>query len=253
MATKKETELWARRMPPMWDLIALLLGMPEARVLLWGPPGVGKSWAATHYRPAGLEDPMLHVITVTEDTPAAELRGHYLMKPGGMAWHDGPGTRAWRTGGRLVLNELPRAGLDLAVLLHVLLDGRDVASLTLPSGETVQPAQGYSVVATCNDDPADALDPALLDRFDVVLNVTAPNPSAFDKLPEPWRAAARLHATRDPKGFSLRPFFALHRMIVGGLEPHIAVRSAMRQKEVADEILRGVTVALAGDGAAVNG
>ena len=141
----------------------------------------------------------------------------------------------------------------MAVLLHVLLDGRDVASLTLPSGETVQPAQGYSVVATCNDDPADALDPALLDRFDVVLNVTAPNPSAFDKLPEPWRAAARLHATRDPKGFSLRPFFALHRMIVGGLEPHIAVRSAMRQKEVADEILRGVTVALAGDGAAVNG
>ena len=61
-----------------WAFIETVLGSTEVRtVYLYGPPGIGKTFSAYH---AGRVDDGVYAITLTEDTPAAELRGHYLPR-----------------------------------------------------------------------------------------------------------------------------------------------------------------------------
>ena len=90
-----------------WDLIEQVVGICP-RVLLWGVSGTGKSWAA---RKANLKA-KVYSVSLTEDTPAAELRGHYGLVKGNYKWLDGPCVMAWRNGTRLCLNELEKASGD---------------------------------------------------------------------------------------------------------------------------------------------
>ena len=101
-------------------------------------------------------------ITLTEETPAAELRGHYILKDGKYVWHDGPAVAAWRCGGRLVINEIQRGGADVHSLLLNITDDIEIAEMDLPSGEKVKPTKSFMCVATMNGDPKELLDPALL-------------------------------------------------------------------------------------------
>ena len=157
------------------------------RVLLHGVPGTGKTYAATTL---GVKpDQNVYSITVTPETPAAELRGMYIPKGDHFDWVDGPAVAAWRTGGRLVLNEIDRATGDLLSLMLAVCDDPGFARLTLPTGETVRPAPGFSVVATMNGEPDD-LDFALLDRFAVRVKIDRIAPGAMDKLPADRRDAA---------------------------------------------------------------
>jgi hypothetical protein len=159
-----------------WADIALAVKHGR-RVLLYGIPGTGKSFIGAHARPAGSE---LFRLYLTMDTPAAEVRGHYLPnEAGGFSWHDGPGIKAWKTGGRLVIDEIDQASGDTLTLLMGLLDDPESAQLTLPSNETVRPKAGFSIVATTNQKPS-IIPEALLDRFDVVMPVTRPCPDAFE-------------------------------------------------------------------------
>lgn len=147
------------------------------RVLLWGPPGTGKSFIGTRVAPGT----SLSRLYLTMDTPAAEVRGHYLPNENGsFTWHDGPGIHAWRTGGRLVIDEIDAASGDTLTLLLGLLDDTESAELTLPTNERVKPAASFSCVATTNQNPG-VLPEALLDRFDAIFNITKPAPEAFDE------------------------------------------------------------------------
>ena len=144
------------------------------RVLLWGPPGTGKSYIGTD-----VPKERLSRLYITMDTPAAEVRGHYLPnEKGGFSWHDGPGIASWRKGGRLVIDEIDAASGDTLTLLMGLLDDPESAKLTLPTNETIYPAEGFSCIATTNQAPTVMPEP-LLDRFDVVIHVTRPAPWAF--------------------------------------------------------------------------
>jgi MoxR-like ATPase len=156
-------------------------------VVLWGVPGTGKTTAAV--RMNVLPGQKVFNVTLTEDTPAAELRGHYVPRRGTFVWRDGPGVAAWRAGARLVLNEIDRAGGDLLTLLMAILDEREAAMLTLPTGEDVRPAPGFSVVATMNGDPGTDLRPALRDRF-TDIEVDAIHPDALAGLSPDLRPAA---------------------------------------------------------------
>jgi len=163
----------------MWVLVERVLGSRVVRtILIVGPPGTGKTYAAYHM---GRVQTGFYAVTLTEETTAAELRGHFLFKGSDTVWHDGPFIRAMREGKRLVLNEISHANGDVLDLLFPLLESWETARLTLPTGETVHPAPGFHVVATDNRGPEHLPEP-LQDRFMAFLRVTEPHPDALAKL-----------------------------------------------------------------------
>lgn len=168
----------------LWtDLISTMLEKAP-RVLLYGPPGTGKTYAANRL---GLKkNQKVYSVTLTEETPASELRGHFVPKGGEFIWTDGPAVSAWREGARLVLNEIDHAGPDCLSLLHAILDDPEFTQLTLPTKETIRPAPGFSVVATMNGEPED-LPFALADRFPIKIKVEEVNPEALNQLPKEFQ------------------------------------------------------------------
>lgn len=200
-----------------WNLISALLSCPTMRtMLIWGPPGIGKSYSAFRH---GLNGRQVYKVTLTEDTPAAELRGHYIPHGGEFRWHDGVLTRAMREGARLVLDEVSHASMDVQSLLYCALESPDSARLTLPTGETIRPAPGYQVILTDNADPA-AMPAALRDRCDAIVKVSTPHPDAILGMPENIRAlAAESASVDDPaRRITLRAWESLARLMDGGLD-----------------------------------
>lgn len=233
----------------------MLLSWPELEsvldcgrhTLLFGPPSTSKTHTAvTRTLPGGIS-PVVYNITLTAETPAAELRGHYIPKGSEFIWHDGPGIKAWRMGCRLVLNELPNASGDTQNLLYALLDNPDFARMTLPTGETVRPAAGFQVIGTMNGDPATELPPALLDRFAIRILVDEPHPTALARLPEPLARIVKNTAKHeDDRRVSLRQALAYH-----GLQQHLTADLAAKAVfgNRAPDIFNSIVLAIAKDGA----
>jgi MoxR-like ATPase len=171
-----------------WQAGVQELGHSE-RVLLHGVSGTGKSYAARRTNLKFKEK--VYSVSLTDDTPAAELRGHYGLRGGEYEWMDGPCVMAWRKGGRLVLNELEKASGDAQTFLLGMLDDMEIAQQTLPTGETIKPIEGYHVVATMNGNPEDHLEPALRDRFPCCIEVDSVAPAALFRLPEEIQEAAK--------------------------------------------------------------
>src|SRR5438067_2368000 len=73
-----------------WTLANVVLAQ-SPRVLLHGPPGAGKTYAATRFglRPG---QPVASC-TLTPETPAAELPGFYVPRGNEFVWQDGPARR----------------------------------------------------------------------------------------------------------------------------------------------------------------
>jgi MoxR-like ATPase len=213
MSEKKETEKKeAKRGAKLdWSLVErVLASLHVDHVLLWGPPGIGKSYAAYT---KGRVERGVYSLVLTPETPASELRGFYQPRGGELVWCDGPAVRAMREGARLVIEELHEASEDTRALLHALLDDRETARLTLPTSETVVPAPGFQVVATANLGP-EALTPALRDRFDALLHLTEPHPEGIEQLDERLRAVARRSfALGEERHVSLRGWRVLQKLM----------------------------------------
>jgi len=215
----------------VWDLINKVI--PQSRVtLLYGNPGTGKSFAAHNADLAGRQ---LFSLTMTPETPAAELRGHYIPMGSQFVWQDGPAIKAWRFGGRLVINEIDNSGGDALSFLLSCLDSPETACLTLPTGEMVKPHPQFQAVATMNGDPDD-LPSALRDRFPVTIEVDAVHPSAVESLPHDLRNAALGSALADSdRRVSIRAWqcFASLRTSIGDAAAAQAI-FASRAKDVLD-------------------
>jgi MoxR-like ATPase len=153
---------------------------------MWGPPGTGKTYTACR---SGLDGRDVFTISLTPETPAAELRGFWMPKGDQFVWQDGAFIDAMRKGARVVINEVAHASHDVLAILHPILESRKTAQLTLPNLETVSPAAGFQVICTDNL-PIDQLPEALRDRFTSVLHVDRPHPAALDSLSEDLREAA---------------------------------------------------------------
>lgn len=177
-----------------WQAIEELLAHPAVRTCyLWGKYGTGKSYTSMR---AGLNGRHAYAVTLTPETPAAELRGHWFPRGGEFVWQDGIFVRAMRNGSRIVINELSHASEDVSAILYPVLESPETAELTLPSLEVIKPESGFQVICTDNFAP-DALPEALRDRFNVTLNVKGIHPNALLALKPELREIAKTTAMLD--------------------------------------------------------
>jgi MoxR-like ATPase len=211
--------------------------------LLYGPPGTGKTTAAVNA--ARAEGLSVYNVTLTDETPAAELRGHFIPAGTDWRWMDGPALSAYRNGGYLVLNELDHASGDALDFLHNLLDDPAASSMTLPNGETVFPHEDCRVVATMNGSLRDLQTgrPAIADRFAVAVYVGTAHPEAIASLPDDLQTAARNAAGVDhdqDRPATLRRFKAYAQLRdTLGEETAGAAVFAHRANEVQDALTLG--------------
>lgn len=227
-----------------WDQIARILST-GLHAILYGPPGTGKTHLAV--------DRAAYSLTLTAETPAAELRGHYVPKGSEFVWQDGPALRAWREGARLVLNEIDQASGDALTFLYAILDDPETAMLTLPTGETVRPAPGFQAVATTNRiDLANVIPAALLDRFAVRIHVTEPHPSALSRLPKPLSDIVSGTLDKaDDRRVSLRQALAYHALHDKLNDARLAAMAVFGER--AEDVFNSLVLALAGPESAKKG
>jgi MoxR-like ATPase len=232
---KSETE--SRTSSITWALVEHVLGsFALGRIYLWGKPGIGKTYCAYHKGRIGRG---VYAITLTQETPASELRGHYLPTGDRFEWHDGPVIRAMREGARLVINEILHASDDALSFLFPILEFAETARITLPTGETVTPAVGFHSVITDNA-PPDELPAPLRDRLDAVLEINEPHPEALALLPDSLREVARRgFALDDDRRVSLRGWLALARLEgeLGLTDACLVVFGAERGSQIYDAIV----------------
>ena len=196
-----------------WNDLSDVLRAGVDRVILFGPPGTGKTHAALHLDVAGGVERLI----CTEDITSAEVTGSYVPTGGGgWQWHDGPAIRAWRYGRRFVVDEVDRASGDVLSLLLAMTDTNGSAQWHHPvTGEVIRPEPGYSVIMTTNLEEMALLPPALRDRFPVAIRIDRPHPEALTLLHPDLRAAAAHGSCGDAsRRVSLRSFYAFDRLRV---------------------------------------
>lgn len=163
-----------------WHEIASCLLAVGENVLVWGPPGTGKSSLVnTDYRVC------LHGASLPY-----ELVGGLGLSGGNSVVQHGPAVQAMLTGGTLVLDELDMASPEVASTLYGILDHPHLAQCRLADGGVIRPAAGFCVLGTMNASPS-TLPAALVDRFAAVIRADIPSPAALRGLDELQQAFMR--------------------------------------------------------------
>jgi MoxR-like ATPase len=197
-------------LPECWQELQDVLKAGIDRVILFGPPGTGKTFAGLNF---GNVSAGAHRLICTEDMTSADVTGCFMPNAQGTwNWQMGSAMKAWEgdgfTGGRLVIDEIDRASGDVESLLLAVTDTVASAKWEHPeTGRSVRPRDGFSVVMTTNIEQMDELPTALKDRFPVAIRINTPHPDALLCLPSDLRAAAA--ASADANGerrFSIRAF-----------------------------------------------
>ena len=192
-----------------WEQLETVIGYSD-RILLYGVAGTGKTYQANRF---GLKKGQgTYNITLTADSTATELMGHYIAtSDGGFRWKDGNGTRAFKEGSRLVINEIDHAGADVQTFLHALLDDKEFAGFNLPDdeGTFVRPLPSFQCIATMNGYPDDLPEP-LADRFPIKINIDKIHPSALESLGKRLKA---IYLDTDGRNLSIRKWIELKKLM----------------------------------------
>ena len=209
-------------LPSCWRDVADALAAGIDRLILFGPPGTGKTFS-------GLT--MGNVIggsfrlICNEDMTAADVTGHFMPSGDGTwKWLDGSVLRAWQgngqIGGRIVADEIDRASGDVLSLLLNMFDSPESASWQHPdSGELFKPLKDFSVVMTTNIEDMRDLPTALRDRFPIAIRIDRPHPGALTQLSPHLRAPASAAVDADKaRRFSVRSFMAFDQLCITGMD-----------------------------------
>jgi len=195
-------------LPDCWQALKDVLDNGIDRVILFGPPGTGKTYAGMNF---GNVAQGSFRITCTEDMTNLNVDGAFMPTSDGKAfrWYEGSALKAWKTGGRLVVDEIDKAGSDVFATLLNFLDSPESASWEHPdSGQIHRPAQGFTAVMTTNIEDMSELPEALADRFPVRIRINQPHPNALKRLSRDLRQVAVQMADAGPQRISLRTFLA---------------------------------------------
>lgn len=202
--------------PQCWRDVDDALRSGVDRLILFGPPGTGKTYAGlTLGDTAG----GAHRLVCTDDMTSSEVIGHFMPTADGTwRWNDGAVVQAWNgdgvRGGRVVADEIDRASGDVFALLLNMFDNPESASWQHPdTGEVLRPRAGFSVVMTSNIDRPDDLPVALRDRFPVAVRIDQPHPQAVMQLSADLRPAAMaLAGAEEERRVSLRAFMTFDKL-----------------------------------------
>lgn len=212
--------------PTCWDLASRAMDALN-RVILYGPPGTGKTYFGLNHKP---DDSPSYRLICSDDMTNAQVEGCFMPNASGTwNYHEGPAVLAWRNGGRLVIDEVDKAGGDVMSMLLAFTDSVDSSEWLNPeTGDKVTPHKNFSVVMSTNLTRMAELPAALKDRFPVAINITEPHPMALQRLPEDLRESARVLANADEdRRQSMRAFQAVADLMAAGWERTDALNLVM--------------------------
>ncbi len=198
-------------LPQCWQDFNAVIEAGIDRVILYGPPGTGKTYAGLNMGDISSGSWRL---VCTEDMTNFDVTGGFLPgADGSFDWHDGSAVSAWRgngiTGGRLVVDEIDKAGGDVFATLLAMTDTVESAKWENPAtGRVEVPKEGFSVIMTTNIENMEELPSALKDRFPCAIRINEPHPDALVNLPSSIREYARKMADAGDRRISLRQFQA---------------------------------------------
>lgn len=194
-----------------WDTFNQVLSAGIDRMILFGPPGTGKTFSALHVNKKPGQDS--HRLTCTDDMTNMDVTGGFLPSENGFEYIEGAAIKARRTGSRLVVDEIDKAGGDVFATLLNMTDSAESAEWEHPvTGEKTYPAPGYTVIMTTNVEQIEELPEALTDRFPVRVRIDRPHPDALLSLPAHWRNYADRMADAGSQRMSLRLFQSMAKL-----------------------------------------
>jgi len=197
-------------LPKCWQTLNECLDSGIDRVILFGPSGIGKTFAGLTM---GEVEAGAHRLVCAEDMTTGDVTGHFLQEENGtFRWMFGAALKAWQgngvRGGRLVADEIDKAGGDVAATLLAMLDSPESASWEHPNtGQIIKPLDGFSVIMTTNVEDMRELPTALADRFPVRIRINEPHPNALKRLSPDLRPMAIRSADAGERRISLRAFY----------------------------------------------
>jgi MoxR-like ATPase len=202
-------------LPVCWQKFHNALRAGIDRIILFGPAGTGKTFAGLTL---GDTRGGSFRLACTEDMTNAEVSGTFMPDAkGGFSWVSGSALKAWNgdgsTGGRLVVDEIDKAGGDVFATLLNFLDSPESASWEHPeTGRIYTPRAGFSAVMTTNIENMAELPVALADRFPVRIRINEPHPQALEKLSSDLRGMAVRMSDAGKQRISLRAFYAFDKL-----------------------------------------
>ena len=231
-------------LPGCWQDATDALAAGVDRLILYGPPGTGKTFAGLTLGDVGGG---AYRLICTEDMTAGDVTGHFMPSATGTwTWLEGSVIKAWRgngqRGGRIVADEIDRAGGDVLSLLLNMFDSDGSASWHHPeTGAIHRPLDGFSAVMTTNIEDLGEIPRALRDRFPIAIRIDRPHPNALALLPASLQAPASASADAEhPRRFSIRSFRAFDHLQQRGFTTDRAARMVFGS--LADDVLDALRV-----------
>ena len=206
------------KLPQCWQDLEDALNNGVDRVILFGPSGIGKTYAGMNI---GDVEAGAFRLVCTEDMTNMDVTGTFLPDgKGGTKWLDGSALKAWAgngiNGGRLIVDEIDKASGDVYATLLAMLDSPESASFEHPdTGRIHRPNAGFSAIMTTNVENMGELPTALTDRFPIKIRINEPHPDALLRLSPELRQFAVRMADAGERRISLRAFIAYDQLRKG--------------------------------------